>query len=125
MEKEFVPYDLAFKMKNIGFDEPCIATYIYGAKGPLLQFPGSKNSKDFPGCRHCGAPTWNQAFTWFDENTEYSGFILSSIKENFFDWEIRNCDMLELECDECYPTRIEANRACLEKLCETLEYNRK
>jgi hypothetical protein len=27
MEKEFVPYELALKMKELGFDEPCLAYY--------------------------------------------------------------------------------------------------
>jgi hypothetical protein len=25
MEKEFVPYELALRMKTLGFDEPCMA----------------------------------------------------------------------------------------------------
>ena len=27
MEKEFVTYELALKLKELGFNEPCIATY--------------------------------------------------------------------------------------------------
>jgi hypothetical protein len=27
MEKEFVPYGLALRMKVIGFDEPCLGSY--------------------------------------------------------------------------------------------------
>ena len=29
MKNEFLPYDRALKLKELGFDEPCIATHGY------------------------------------------------------------------------------------------------
>ena len=28
MEKEFIPYELALRMKDLGFDEECFAVYF-------------------------------------------------------------------------------------------------
>jgi hypothetical protein len=33
MEKEFVPYELALKLKKLGFDEPCFGLYEHGKLG--------------------------------------------------------------------------------------------
>ena len=65
MEKEFVPYELAVKLKELGFDEPCLAFY----NGKFIQSTefdfDSYNSKDIGDCPL--APTFSQAFRWFRE----------------------------------------------------------
>ncbi len=75
IRNEFVPYELALRLKALGFDEPCFATYL---KSEFLGYPEvtlclyskenielghTKNSYrwiSLPEC--CSAPTFSQAF---------------------------------------------------------------
>ena len=60
MEKEFVTYGLALKLKELGFDEPCFGMYCEGRFHRL--YPNSY--KDIPEdfYREVDAPTFSQAF---------------------------------------------------------------
>ena len=75
MNKEFVPYDIALALKELGFDEPCVGTYHdNGQKGAftfgMFQFP-KRNSQantvsgTFIGEQGCYSPTYSQAFRFF------------------------------------------------------------
>ena len=123
MEKEFVPYEIALELKQLGFDEICIGAY----------FPPSISKMKYPqyfysntglmmGEDSCTAPLYQQAFRWFDENTAFQGFVIPSTKEGHFDWEILNLDTEEkTECEEYYYTRLEAELACIKKLIEIVK----
>lgn len=67
MEKEFVPYELAVKLKALGFDEPCFAFYI--CKGHPVMIDEIRNGKCFDSdeSEGCLAPTFSQTFRWFRE----------------------------------------------------------
>ena len=64
LKKEFVPYQEALELKELGFDEPCIATHGY-----LELYINTDDG-------HVKAPTFSQAFRWFRE--KYN--IQSSVK---------------------------------------------
>jgi hypothetical protein len=64
MEKEFVSYEIALELKQLGFDEPCIAFY----NGRFLDFKiwnddGFKEDPDI----FISAPLYQQVFRWFRE----------------------------------------------------------
>jgi hypothetical protein len=65
MNREFTPYDRALKLKELGFDEPCITKYVETSRGFILELTnicttlGQLPSID--------APTFSQAFRWFRE----------------------------------------------------------
>ena len=61
MEKEFVPYELAVKLKVLGFDEPCFAYYKDMKGEKVLLY----DSMDFDG--ECNTPLFQQAFRWIRE----------------------------------------------------------
>lgn len=81
MEKEFVPYELALRLKALGFDEPCIIEMSsgnfdipideYRIRGvnqddiiyKLNMIKPIRNS-EIDGCTR---PTFSQAFDWFLE----------------------------------------------------------
>jgi len=68
MEKEFVPYELALRMKQLGFDEPCFAGYSEDEHGIMLCLmnilsDGLLNNPEDEDCE-CLAPTFSQAFRW-------------------------------------------------------------
>ena len=74
MEKEFVPYDLALRMKRLGFDEPCIARY--NVPGELITSGCYSDSsimhlvvEQNDICEaHILAPLFQQAFRWFRDS---------------------------------------------------------
>ena len=66
MEKEFVPYELAVKLKELGFDELCFVYYKRSNENkPAYPNHGViQNSVCGDGIT---APTFSQAFRWFRE----------------------------------------------------------
>jgi hypothetical protein len=73
MNKEFIPYEQALELKELGFDEHCLAFYggdgdskIYynslrNGSGDYVPYKASERHKWF------GAPLYQQAFRWFRE----------------------------------------------------------
>jgi hypothetical protein len=123
MEKEFVPYELALRLKALGFDEECF--YVKPLKEKTEFFYTPSDYDDFPEQKELevGMPLYQQAFRWFDYSTEWSGFVVPSREEGCFDWWIQNYTdhQLSIESDEWYRGREEAELACLQKLIEIVE----
>jgi hypothetical protein len=123
MEKEFVPYELALRLKVLGFDEECF--YVKPLKEKTEFFYTPSDYYDFPEQKELevGMPLYQQAFRWFDYSTEWSGFVVPSREEGCFDWWIQNYTdhQLSIESDEWYRGREEAELACLQKLIEIVE----
>lgn len=89
MEKEFIPYEIALALKELGFDEPCLG--YYRKDNPILKFGEGlelvtrnyrcnvmhyplKNSRYVAGSSApdgyyylTTSPTFSQAFRWFRE----------------------------------------------------------
>ena len=142
MEKQFVPYKLALKLKELGFDLDCMYAWCQVSKGypvgklldeyvlrtdgnPFGQYYAGKNwNRDIEGRNknniRCSAPLWQQAFDWFRENHNLAVYPLK-----YKDWYfcIDNIDSKVAESiflteSELKPTYEEARVACLEKLTE-------
>lgn len=76
MTKEFVPYELAVKLKSLGFNEPCFGFYL--EDGTWTPASYSREGTVFPSNTDllpewCAAPLYQQAFRWFRE--KYDLFI--------------------------------------------------
>jgi hypothetical protein len=130
MEKEFVPYTLALRLKALGFDEPCLAMftnrYRNGETYPMAigqhegsNISGDKNS-DFDGQSfwYVTTPTFSQAFRWFREKYELFGHIEVESNNSFY-WHIKNPE--QFISSQKSNTYEEAELACLEKLIEIVE----
>lgn len=104
MEKEFVPYALAVKLKALGFDEECFGYYhvnVGYTKGyAFCYFDKPKRFKDGFDLL---APTFSQAFRWFREPKN------GSLNHLDFMYEYLKDDSMSYE---------EAELACLTKLIE-------
>lgn len=89
MNKEFVPYEEALAMKELGFDEPCFATFDIGENHLITQDDGSlvRNSEVEYGI---AAPLWQQAFRWFMEKHKLVG-ILDFSGRNVHGFNYWNC----------------------------------
>jgi hypothetical protein len=121
MEKEFVPYELALKLKELGFKERCL-TY-YGGDKPMiydgLTIHGWDHNTSF--LNWTSRPTFQQAFRWFRENYKVYYTIEGSNKHGFaFCIYSENDDIIE-EVSLVYPIYEQAELACLHKLIELIE----
>ncbi len=131
MNQEFVPYELALKLKQLGFDESCFVfwTNTPKYKGDNIQLcitdgmhgysPNSISFKqDFLREGEVLAPLYQQAFRWFRE----MGFLIhfSSHDHNIHDFYIKWSPEKSILSD-AYDTYEEAELACLDKLIEIAE----
>ena len=112
MKKEFVPYELAVKLKVLGFDEPCFG-YFDTDDNQVLKFDVVYENKNLP------APLYQQAFRWFREKYMLSGeiYIFKNIW-NFDIEDISNSIQLYTSDIMCYNSYEEAEIECLVKLIE-------
>ena len=62
MEKEFIPYEQALALKELGFDEMCFGLYAPPSKTVFLHHYGLLRAKE-----QVLAPLYQQAFRWFRE----------------------------------------------------------
>ena len=65
MEKEFVSYEIALELKQLGFDESCIGKFYYNQ----LEIGGIWTNNDFKEDPDIfiSAPLYQQVFRWFRE----------------------------------------------------------
>ncbi len=130
MNKEFVNYNQALKLKELGFDEPCFGFYQleYGEIRPIMvdddeqyRLTGYRTCKNSEIPKHyTSAPTFSQAFRWFREKY---GMIFTLIASTYYYPSVSfiNTDgNSEIELGE-FETYEEAEIACLEKLIEIVE----
>jgi hypothetical protein len=117
MEKEFVPYELAVKLKELGFDEPCFGYYT--ELKDFVMRPHLRQQDCIEG--KFLAPTWQSAFRWFREKYQLHSTI-TSISQESWQWHIQKPgQQLGKLYDEDFYTYEEAELACLEKLIEIVE----
>lgn len=125
MEKEFVPFNLAVKLKELGFDEPCFCTYHNGelSRNPSNKIDSIPIKKEPYTWKNSivhntviSAPLWQQCFDWFT-NKNYHSYI-----EGSYPW-FRYYINTESDRYEGFKhlKPQEARQACLEKLIELVE----
>ena len=122
MEKEFIPYELAVKMKALGFDEPCFSFYMGGFKDlGKIKYVNPSNVAE----TNVLAPTFSQAFRWFREKHDYAGFIQLVDPEYGGDYGYviyYNLNYLAVDhWNKGFNSYEEAELACLDKLLEIVE----
>ena len=125
MNKEFVPYQQALELKELGFDEPCFGYYNSGVKTPLeVEYSIPYDHKEY-----LSAPLYQQAFRWFRDEYGLRGFIGFRPNVKQFDFHIydmylsgkeyvKQRTMEEFNKDPKVGTYEEAELACLIKLIE-------
>ena len=73
MNKEFVTYEIASELKQLGFNEPCFGFYN-GSKNKnigLIWYEMPNSGQDTIPVGDVLAPTFSQAFRWFEDNYSY------------------------------------------------------
>ena len=128
MTREFITYNQALALKELGFDEPCFA--CVDEDGVYL-----KGDIRFNSTIQSYAPLYQQAFRWFREKHNlYSEINLDSYKEPYsLKITIKHLDETNTFVDkEYYPysngigdidnkTYEEAEQECLKKLIEIVK----
>ena len=86
MEKEFVSYEIALKLKELGFDELCF-TYYYNINGNIRTgiVVNIHNAWTYTGTKKLGitlAPLYQQVFRWF-RNKHDIDFSINTIYSKY------------------------------------------
>jgi hypothetical protein len=117
MNKEFVPYEQALALKELGFNEPCFGFYTYEGKfSNELSFNEYKNT-----ALKTSSPLYQQAFRWFRENHEYEVSIHKLIEEPGYMASIGWEGVEDIKEQVEGKTYEEAELACLTKLIEIVK----
>jgi hypothetical protein len=134
MEKEFVPNELAVKLKELEFNEPCNTCYdrlgMTASYGENVFDYKNYNISEYVVSR----PTFSQAFRWFREKHDLRGFIGFRPNVKQFDYHIYDMSlsgkeyvkqrtMEEFNKDPLVGAYEEAELACLQKMIEIVENN--
>ena len=117
MIKEFVPYEQALALKELGFDEPCLGYY---ENGVFIFWYDSIQDNEL--ILNCSAPLYQQAFKWFREKHYICGWVQESyfLSKKLYQYTISRVETLNIIGDitEIYE---EAEFACLIKLIEIVK----
>jgi len=123
LEKDFVPYEEALALKELGFDELCLGYYTIYSDGEVKLFTSDK------GFRNLEAPTFSQAFRWFRDKRGLVSWISFRIdlKKKYL-WYITDVkNIATRDGDYIFDILIEsyeeAELACLKKLIVLLKSN--
>ena len=133
MKKEFVSYELAVKLKELGFNEPCLFLYNSTDDDPKPFLANPADAMDWNTLyvhrtnKHLmSAPTYSQAFRWFREKYHIIGEVKfkggKTTKTAWYDYVIYS----EIDWNDENPSKQwkkheEAELACLTKLIEIVE----
>jgi hypothetical protein len=136
MNKEFIPYEQALAIKELGFDEECLAAYCVFGDGKVRngsygqterelfingigqQIEDRMDELEMFAYHDVSVPTFSQAFRWFREKYDYYGHI-EVFEDSTFDYVITSntTEPKDFE-DGTFETYEEAELACLKKLIE-------
>jgi hypothetical protein len=136
ISKEFIPYEQASALKELGFDKPCFGDYY--------KFDNNDIHLDTADDRHriitdnkdeviieISAPLYQQAFRWFRENYDLVHTVYSNASG--YIWELHYnqerggthiCDSGEsgdCEMSGMFTTYEKAELECLKKLIEIIK----
>ncbi len=120
MEKEFVTYEQALALKELGFNESCLAFYVLETNGDYKLYDKCEVKTYFT---YISSPLYQQAFRWFREKYGLNSQIA------FCEYAIESCNSWKYTFDN--PTRQywngnfntyeEAESTCLDKLIEIVK----
>jgi hypothetical protein len=127
MEKEFIPYEQALALKELGFDEPCFGYYT-GDKMHLVIRPLMLRANELESYV-VTAPLFQQAFGWLLKEHNLYAIIIPTITMH---WTFKTMTVIEGMVEappykhvdaHDYATQEEAELACLKKLIEIVKQN--
>ena len=142
MTKEFVPYNEALELKELGFDEECFGLFVKDKSLLIKQMPNQQECEQYFG--GILAPTFSQAFRFFREKYNLRNsimdfdFIIDKRIGIKWDYEISIIGSNKLDENGNYKVLVdysiddetrefktyeEAELACLQKLIQIVKDN--
>ena len=126
ISKNFIPYDLALELKDLGFDEPCFAFYGLSRddyKTTRLSIFQNLKTDYLPDVHHldvtCDAPLYQQAFRFFREKYGLHYIICKNIQMDGYGYrEVILIPYMEENENTIFKTYEEAELECLVKLID-------
>jgi len=130
MNNEFVTYEQALQLKELGFDEPCFGYYNVSNQELIEDLSNNRTGND--DSRWASAPLYQQAFRWFREVHNLRGFIGFRPNVKQFDYHIydmglsgmdyvKQRTMEEWNKDPLVGTYEEAELGCLKQLIKIIK----
>ena len=132
IENEFIPFEQALALKELGFNEPCLASWtyktreriptLYGCGALLFDTDGliTNQTEDII----CSAPLYQQAFRWFREkyDLQYNIVWNKFYDKTHYQYEVRptwrNEPLRPYGTSGMCSAYEEAELECLKKLIE-------
>jgi hypothetical protein len=131
-EKDFIPYEIALELKQLGFDESCFGHYSNG------EFVYSSHINNTMQRFRYAAPTYSQTFRWFREKFDWQHSIDPTADQhshqlgyNYWIWNYKTGEEYHTEPknrprgDWEYETYEQTELACLKKLIELVKESNK
>jgi hypothetical protein len=135
MKNEFIPYEQALALKELGFDEPCFGKYLSSLQsdwkvyelilemGMNEEFEDNRNTYLLE--KVCSSPTYSQTFRWFRENYNTQQYVIRDMFfDNVFTYKIeyiKDNDIVVFCNNDTFSSYEEAELACLKKLIEIVK----
>jgi hypothetical protein len=135
MEKEFIPYEQALALKELGFDEPCFGwfrstlipsnftEFFLETEFGMNESPSDWMNSNFLD-KACSAPLYQQAFRWFRKEHNLFGYSYPNDYQmyGYRIVELKNPENKELIYDwGTLNTSEEAELKCLKRLIEIVK----
>jgi hypothetical protein len=142
MNNEFVSYEIALKIKELGFDEPCF-TYYYNINGNIRTgiVVNIHNAWTYAGTKKLGitlAPLYQQVFRWVREQFNWQSSIEATNDQhnhelgfNYWIWnnvtgkEYNTMPKNRPSGDWCFKTYEEAQLECIKDLISIIKNQKK
>jgi hypothetical protein len=121
MEKEFVPYEQALALKELGFDDKCLSCYLYETETFSWELNYQISNNKIPWI--IAAPLYQQAFRWFREKykvyTQHDSVLTGHSQGHRF--MLKDSAYLSIVGTTWCKTYEEAELECLKKLIEIVK----
>jgi hypothetical protein len=125
MEKEFISYEQALILKELGFNEPCFGWWFVDEKMLFIEKSKKSTSDNI-----LQAPLKQQVFEWFRNVHNYHVSIRKRyfqtdgrIEYNYFIYPPNSNEHLEHNLLDEYDTWEEAESACIDDLIKLVKGN--
>ena len=123
MNKEFIPYEQALELKELGFNEPCMGYFDTRLEHQIGNFDFTE-IKGYNESVSALSPLYQQAFRWFREKYDIACYIETkslTTGGNTYDYTILINEGEIWDDGKRWRTYEEAELACLKKLIELVK----
>ena len=121
MDKEFVKYEIALELKELGFNEDYFGFYWFNGSSNRWVLETKEYEDEYS--KTISAPTFSQAFRWFREKCDLHGKVgIYHFIENTYCYNIVSKNVPHyIHKESQFETYEEAELECLRKLIQIVK----